>query len=162
MVGVLGEGVFRADAFAVLAEVERAVIEAEGALFEAFGEGADEGREIDLGVLDVCDGGKAAFFEVGGSDGADAVDGADGEGSEEGDAVAVANEGEAIGLLEVATEFGEEFVGGDADAGGEAALGLDLVFDLAGEGEGGFEEAVLVLSGVLGQHRGEVEVGFID
>lgn len=78
MVGVLCKGVFGTDTFAVLAEVERAVIEAEGALFEAFGEGADEGGEVDLGVLNVGDSDESAFFEMGGGDGTDAVDGANG------------------------------------------------------------------------------------
>lgn len=133
MVGVGEEGVFRADAFAFVAEVEFAVVVAEGAGFESGGEGADNGFEVKIGILEVGDGVEVVGFECGGGDGADAVDVADGLRAEEGDFVFVADEGEAVGFLVIAAEFGEEFVGSDADAGGEVALVEDAVFDLVGE-----------------------------
>ena len=34
------------------------------------------------------------------------------------DSILIANESEAVGFLEVARDFGEEFIAGDADAGG--------------------------------------------
>jgi hypothetical protein len=162
VVGVLAEGVLGADAFAFFTEVQGAIVLAEGALFEAVSERADHGHQVERGVLEVGDGFEAFGFEGLGGDGADAVDGADGEGAEKGDAVRIPNEGEAIGFLEVATEFGEEFVGGDADAGGELALGADAGFDGFGDGQDGGEGGIAIGRGGGGSEGGEVEVGFID
>ena len=59
----------------------------------------------------------------------------------------------------VAGDLGEEFVGGDTDGGGEAALGVDALFQGARQGEGAEEGGIGV--GGLAEGR-EVEVGFVD
>ena len=45
--------------------------------------------------------------------------------------VTFGNEGETIGFAEIAGEFGEQFVGGDADAGGQAAFGKNRPLQFA-------------------------------
>jgi hypothetical protein len=73
-------------------------------------------------LLEIAEGEEAGLVQDFFRGGADAVNFPDGQFAEEFGFAGFANEGEAVWLLEVAGEFGEEFVGGDADAGGYPAL----------------------------------------
>ena len=50
--------------------------------------------------------------------------------------VGVGNEREAVGFAMIARDFGQEFVGGDADGGGQLALGANAIFEALREREG--------------------------
>ena len=62
---------------------------------------------------------------------ADAPDAGDREWRERGEHVVGCDDGQAVGLFEIAREFGEELVGRDADGGGEALLVEDHPADVA-------------------------------
>ena len=159
--GVALEGFFAADAFDFVAKFEGAIVDAEGIVAQGTAEGADEGAEVAGMLLEIAEGEEAGLVEDFFGGGADAVNFADGQFAEEFGFAGLADEGEAVGLLEVTGEFGEEFVGGDADAGGDTALAANGFLHRAADGERGFEEFVMRAAAGF-EKVGEFHVGFVD
>jgi len=116
--GVPLEGFFAADAFDFVPEFEWAIVDAERIVAQGTAEGTDERSEVAGMLLEVPEGEEAGLMKDFFGGGADPVNFADGQFAEEFGFAGLADEGEAVGFLEVAAKFGEEFVGGDADAGG--------------------------------------------
>jgi len=111
-------------------------------------------------ILKISDGAKPGVEEGFLGDFADAVECADGQGTKEVDLAGFGDAGESGGFAEVAGEFGEELVGGDADAGGEAAFGTDALLEGLGEGLGA-QQGVVVGAGTVAAVGGDIEVGFV-
>ena len=84
-------------------------------------------------VLEIADVSDAGLEEILFGDLADAVEGADWERFEEFDFLGFANDGEAVWFFEVAGEFSEQFIGGNADGGGETLLLEDGLLDSLSE-----------------------------
>ncbi len=149
-----GEGVFVADTFGFAVAGDGAVIDAAGEVEEALGFVAAAGLEPVEGLgAEVGDGLDAPLVEASGGGLADAPDFGDGEGEEDAVDIFGADDGEAVGFVEVGGEFGEEFVGGDADGGGEVEVCGDALAERLGDGFGRAEELLCA---------GEIEEGFVD
>ena len=132
-------------------------IPAEGDVHQVLGEGGadDAAQAVGVGGLEVAHGGDVVLEEEVGDLRADAPERAQGFGGEPGQtglSVGGHHE-ESVGLTFLAGELGEEFVRGHADGAGEACLGEDLGFDLAGDGLGFAEEAA---------HARDVQEGLVD
>lgn len=111
-------------------------------------------------ILKIADGAQTGVEQYFLGDFADAMEGAHREGTEECDLGGFGDDGETGGFLEIAGEFGEEFVGGDSDTGREAAFGSDSVLEGLGEGVGA-EEGVVMCAGAFAAEVGHIEVGFV-
>ena len=95
------------------------------------------------GAKEVGDGSDAGLIQAMLHAGADAVDVGQGEPMQNFGQGAWANDDEAVGLLHVAADFGEEDAGGEADGTGHARAEplAEGLFDFVGEGLGGADFA---------------------
>lgn len=160
MFRIAWERVLGADAFAFVADFDGARIYPEGAFLQLQGEGADGGLEGLIGVLQIADRFEAALFEGEGGDGTDSMDIPDGEGSEEVDFILFRDEGETVRLFVIASQFGEELVGGDADAGGEVTFLEDPLFERHRGGKG--EAKGFIGRGCGGGEMAYIEISLVD
>ncbi len=148
---VLEEGFFGAEGFALAMGLDGAVVDAAAEIVEIEAEASEEAVEIDAREgLELAAGLDAAFLEFFGGDAADAPELADGEAFHEGGDLVRGDDALAVGFVQVAGDFCQELVRGDAGGGGEAGLLEDAAANLEGDG-GGIEWKV-----------GDIEVGFIE
>lgn len=108
----------------------------DGEAFEFRAPGTDEGAEVARMILEIANGSDTGLEEILFGDLADTVEGSDGEWFEELDFFGFANDGEAVWFFEVTGEFSEQFIGGDADGGGETLVLEDGLFDALSKGDG--------------------------
>lgn len=148
------EGVFVGDGLCAAVDADGAVVDALGELVELCAEVAELCAEgFDGEGFELCDGADAEPIEFGLGRWAHADEDFDGERVEDlGDGV-FGDEGVAVGLVHVGSEFGEELVGGDADGAGEVEFVFDEAADFDGDVGGRAEE--------MGRAR-HIEEGFIN
>ena len=133
---VLQKRFLTADTFDVIANFQRAVIVAKGELFEFRAKGTGERAQIAGIILEVTNGGKAGTVQNLFGNAAHAKEGAHGKGTQKLYFFRLGDEGKAIGLLMVTGNFGEQFVGGNANGGGELTFRPDRLFQLPGQRNG--------------------------
>jgi len=148
------EGLFVADGFGFGVGSDFAGVDAVGEVGVVVSGRAEVGGHPFGGhSAEVGDGFDADVVEGGFGFFADAPEASDGERGEDGFDVFGVDDEEAVGFVHVGGEFGEEFIGGDADGGGECGFVADGLFDVAGDGFWGTAEL---------EGAGDVEVGFVD
>ena len=156
---VLQERFLPADAFDVVANFQRAVIVAKGELFEFGAKGTGERAQIAGIILEVADGGEAGTVQNLFGNAAHAEKRAHRERAQERHFFRLGDEGKAIGLLMVTGNFGEQFVGGNANGRGELTFRPDRLFQLPGQRNGGAQ-------GVIRRFRlttdGQIQISLIN